>query len=88
VAVSQPRSSVYQPLLCKLSETATALRVQQEEVAKTTGNLPDLQEQPKLMGFETPVAYKQWHAGVSVLFADISGYTAMSTQVEPEQVGA
>jgi hypothetical protein len=28
----------------------------------------------------------QWHPAVSVLFADISSYTAMSTQVEPEQV--
>jgi hypothetical protein len=30
----------------------------------------------------------QWHPEVSVLFADISSYTAMSTQVEPEQVRA
>jgi class 3 adenylate cyclase len=35
---------------------------------------------------EVPVVYKQWHPAVSVLFADISGYTALSTQVEPEQV--
>jgi class 3 adenylate cyclase len=71
-----------------LSETATALRAQQQEVAKTVGNLPDMKDKPQMNGFETPVAYKQWHAEVSVLFADISGYTAMSTQVEPEQVGA
>jgi class 3 adenylate cyclase len=32
--------------------------------------------------------YKQWHPAVSVLFADISSYTAMSQQVEPEQVGS
>jgi class 3 adenylate cyclase len=35
-----------------------------------------------------PVACVQWHPEVSVLFADISSYTAMSTQVEPEQVRA
>jgi hypothetical protein len=33
------------------------------------------------------VVYKQWHPAVSVLFADISSYTQMSQQVEPEQVG-
>jgi hypothetical protein len=32
------------------------------------------------------VLYKQWHANVSILFADIVGYTALSQQVEPEQV--
>lgn len=32
------------------------------------------------------VAYKQWHANVSILFADIVGYTALPQQVEPEQV--
>jgi class 3 adenylate cyclase len=37
--------------------------------------------------YDAPVVYKQWHSAVTVLFADISSYTAMSTQVEPEQVG-
>lgn len=35
---------------------------------------------------DVPVVYKSWHQAVSVLFADIAGYTAMSTSVEPEQV--
>jgi hypothetical protein len=33
------------------------------------------------------VAYKQWHANVSVLFADVQGYTELADKVEPEQVG-
>lgn len=33
------------------------------------------------------VVYKQWHPNVTVLFADIVGYTALSQEVEPEQVG-
>jgi class 3 adenylate cyclase len=36
--------------------------------------------------YDVPVVYKQWHSAVTVLFADISSYTAMSTQVEPEEV--
>jgi hypothetical protein len=32
------------------------------------------------------VAYKQWHANVSVLFADVQGYTELADKVEPEQV--
>jgi class 3 adenylate cyclase len=33
---------------------------------------------------EGPLVYKQWHSNVSVLFADICGYTAMTQQVEPD----
>jgi hypothetical protein len=32
------------------------------------------------------VVYKRWHSGVSVLFADIVGYTSMSKELIPEQV--
>ncbi|KAG2500679.1 hypothetical protein HYH03_001445 [Edaphochlamys debaryana] len=32
------------------------------------------------------VPYKQWHTRVSVLFADIVGYTNMARSLEPEQV--
>ncbi|KAG2450447.1 hypothetical protein HYH02_004949 [Chlamydomonas schloesseri] len=37
-------------------------------------------------GRSTAVVYKQWHPAVSVLFADIVGYTALSQSVEPEEV--
>lgn len=33
---------------------------------------------------EVPLVYRQWHSNVSVLFADICGYTAMTQQVEPD----
>ncbi|GFR47149.1 hypothetical protein Agub_g8840 [Astrephomene gubernaculifera] len=32
------------------------------------------------------VVYKEWHPMVSILFADIVGYTNMSQQVDPEEV--
>ncbi|KAG2440999.1 hypothetical protein HXX76_003852 [Chlamydomonas incerta] len=37
-------------------------------------------------GGRSAVVYKQWHPAVSVLFADIVGYTALSQSVEPEEV--
>ncbi|KAG2443734.1 hypothetical protein HXX76_002080 [Chlamydomonas incerta] len=36
--------------------------------------------------FEVP--YKQWHSAVSVLFADIVGYTTLARSLDPEQVMA
>ena len=32
------------------------------------------------------LVYKQWHPAVSILFADIVGFTTLSKEVEPEQV--
>ena len=33
-----------------------------------------------------PLVYQQWHPAVSILFADIVGFTTLSKEVEPEQV--
>ena len=32
------------------------------------------------------LVYQQWHPAVSILFADIVGFTTLSKEVEPEQV--
>ncbi len=48
---------------------------------------PALQQPlPQLHLPRDELVYKQWHAGVSVLFADIVSYTSMSQELEPEQV--
>ncbi|KAJ9509415.1 hypothetical protein QJQ45_001873 [Haematococcus lacustris] len=39
-----------------------------------------------LSPMQTHIPYKQWHPAVSVLFADIVGFTNMSQQCEPEDV--
>jgi len=39
-------------------------------------------------GMGLPVMYKKWHANVTVLFADIVGYTALASKLEPEETMA
>ncbi|GLC40276.1 hypothetical protein PLESTM_001032600, partial [Pleodorina starrii] len=38
------------------------------------------------IGSTGDIVYKQWHAGVSVLFADIVGWTSLAQEVEAEEV--
>jgi hypothetical protein len=74
----------------KLEAAATTLREQQEKLlqAQNGGDPGSLPKRLRYVSCDSvPVLYKQWHPAVSVLFADISSYTAMSQQVEPEQVG-
>jgi class 3 adenylate cyclase len=80
--------SPHQGLLSRLSEAASALRSQQQQLQQAGGS-EQQQVQPRLPASEHGafgVAYKSWHPHVTVLFADIAGYTAMSTDVEPEAV--
>jgi hypothetical protein len=100
-------------ILQKLSEAASTLQLQQEQLKKEEAQVCQLgmlraasasAEQSTASSMASvrkgrvrrasacspigvAVVYKQWHPAVSVLFADISSYTAMSQQVEPEQVG-
>jgi hypothetical protein len=90
---SPAASSPHHPLLHKLSEAASALKAQQQLLLqKHQGNAkgPPALDSPGqgVDSFRVPVVYRQWHPEVTVLFADISSYTSLSTQVEPEQVSA
>ena len=89
----------HRSLLAHLSEAATALKEQQKQLQqhrgpggqRGAGGLFRICQPPGtsaagMAGPEVPVVYKQWHPEVTVLFADICGYTAMSNSVEPEQV--
>jgi hypothetical protein len=91
----------HKSLLAHLSETATALKEQQILLQQQRGpggqridsGIERVCQQARTAAAvsssqEMPVVYSQWHPEVTVLFADICGYTAMSTSVEPEQVRA
>jgi class 3 adenylate cyclase len=81
----------------KLEEAASTLKAQQEKLLEarqqragrslSNSRMQMSRRVLRISCDAVPVVYKQWHPAVSVLFADISSYTAMSQQVEPEQVG-
>jgi class 3 adenylate cyclase len=83
-----PEGQAQFPHLPQGHSTHPQLRTSHEgSHAISSGALPQrLSSEGPLGGGEVPVVYKSWHPAVSVLFADISGYTALSTSVEPEQV--
>ncbi|GIL54945.1 hypothetical protein Vafri_10637 [Volvox africanus] len=75
-------ASVGNRLLLEIMPSAVAEQVKRQVLQR---GLNDTQQTLSAGSSET-IVYKHWHPQVSVLFADVLGYTRLSCEVEPEVV--